>query len=341
MKLLPVDPSRADTPWLWLGTWSMGGEGFGPHDERESIEVLNIAAENNIRHIDTAGFYAHGRSELLIRKVIRGNRREFFISTKGGIVWNGRNVEHRASPEALEIQIYESLERLGTDYLDLYQLHWPDPAVPVMESIQALKEFQRRGLIRFWGVEIVEYLKDEREVPHQVHFNPVHQARSVLAAGSAHCKNCITSPLEQGLLGSGESSRGKGGISRRDIRNRNPYFSDSRVLEWNERLAVQAGSANLDKVTAVLIWISAQPDVHVVIPGPRTRRQLKEILRFRDTVTENNLLAGEDDSSILSEERVRSMMPTVLWECLDRGPQGYPLLTCHWRAGLKKFVHIR
>jgi len=313
-------------PWLWTGTWSMGGEGFGPHDERESLKVLELAVENGIRHFDTAGFYAHGRSEELLRKIVRTDREKFFISTKGGLVWDGRRVVHRAAAGELRAQLLESLERLKTDYIDLYQLHWPDPEVPLQESINALKVFQREGLIRYWGVgnltekQVMEHLAGEKDIPHQVHFNPVHRSRAVLDAGRDCCINCIISPLEQGLLGSGRSSKGKEGIGKKDIRNRNPYFTDQRVMEWSRRLEELVKDSNLSKVSVVLMWICAQPHVHALIPGPRKERQMKEILEFRAVVEDNNLSSDDEAEGILSAERVREMMGAGLWKCLEDGP---------------------
>ena len=270
--LLPLNSANAVIPWLWLGTWSMGGEGFGPHDERESLRVLHRAVENNMRHFDTAGFYAHGKSERLIQKITKSERKEFFISSKGGLVWKDRQVEHRASPEELRKQLYESLERLGTDYLDLYQLHWPDPGVPLRESINVLKEFQKEGLIRFWGAgnltakQIRDNLLKERNIPHQVHFNPLHQDRAVLKAGRDCCMNCAISPLEQGLLGEDGSSLGKAGIGKKDVRNRNPCFSNSKVMSWNKRLGKLIEQYSVSKVSIVFMWICSQPHVHAILP---------------------------------------------------------------------------
>ncbi len=322
-KLYPKDPANTKTPWLWIGTWSMGGEGFGPHDERESLEVLNAAAENNIRHFDTAGFYAHGKSERLVQKIIGSARREFFISTKGGLTWDGKTVRHNASPENLRSQLTESLERLKTDYIDLYQLHWPDPDVPLQESLNALKEFQKEGLIRLWGAgnltvqQLTDYLADEQDIPHQVHFNPVRRDGAVLKAGEGSCINCIISPLEQGLLGRGESSMGNEGIGKKDIRNRNPSFSNSKILEWNRRLNELADQYSVSKSGLVLMWISAQPHVHAIVPGPRKKQQLDEILNFRLKVEEHNLFASEEGSSILSEDKVKKLVPGELWEHLE------------------------
>ena len=324
--LIPKDPSNVKFPWLWIGTWSMGGEGFGSHDERESLQVLESAVEKGIRHFDTAGFYAHGRSEELLRKVISGRREGFFVSTKGGLVWDGRRVEHRASPKALGNQLHESLERLKVDYLDLYQLHWPDPEVPVRESIGALKELQGKELIRHWGIgnltakQIKENLKEENNVPHQVHFNPIRKSYSVLDAGKESCINCVITPLEQGLLGSGKSSRGEEAISSKDMRNRNPYFSNPGVLKWNKRLDDLCRVHSVSKVSMVLTWICSRYHVNAIIPGPRLQKQLDEILNAISFIEENELIDQDESDAIVSLEKAKNKVPRDIWEHLDKGP---------------------
>ncbi|UCF87297.1 MAG: aldo/keto reductase [Nitrospiraceae bacterium] len=332
--LLPKKPSQSLFPWLWIGTWSMGGEGFGPHDERDSLNVLRAAVKNNIRHFDTAGFYAHGRSEFLLSKIIRSKREEFFISSKGGLVWERRRMLHRASPEELREQLYRSLDRLNTNYLDLYQLHWPDPEIPIHRSIYALKKLKQDGLIRYWGVgnlteeQIREDLDSELNIPHQVHFNPVHQANEILSHGKNRCIHCITSPLEQGLLASGKSSRGRAGIGKKDVRNRNPYFSDPQVMQWNTRLDELVKEHHLSKVSLILMWICCQPHVHAIIPGPRKIKQLNQILRFLSDIKKGDLLASDGKNSILVRDKVRDVIPQDIWQFLSRGPFGQKSGSC-------------
>ncbi|MEW6600368.1 MAG: aldo/keto reductase [Nitrospirota bacterium] len=324
--LFPKDPGSAKTPWLWIGTWSMGGEGFGSHDERESLKVLHAAAENDVRHFDTAGFYAHGKSERLLQQIIKTGRSEFFISSKGGLVWNGREVRHSASPEELKRQLFETLDRLNTDYLDLYQLHWPDPQVPLGESIGALKTFRDLGLVRYWGVgnltaqQVTETLKYEKHVPHQVHFNPVCRTQSILQAGEDRCINCIISPLEQGLLGTGKSSSGITGIGKKDLRRKNPFFSNPEALKWTGEFNRLLELHQEPRVSVVLMWTCSRPHVHAIIPGPRKLEQLNEIIAFRADVEDNDLLAAGDDAGILSDEKVRKTVPEEIWRHLDRGP---------------------
>ena len=317
--LLPLDSKNALIPWLWIGTWSMAGHGFGPHDEQESLRVLYDAAQYGITHFDTAGFYARGIAEQLIRKVIKNQRETFFISTKGGLVWNGKRVEHNASPFALKKQLYESLKRLNTDYMDLYQLHWPDPKVRIQDSILTLKELQTQGLIRYWGVgnftseEVEQYMSEEKNIPHQVHLNPIHSNNNILIAAKTCCINCIISPLEQGLLGTGSSSKGKIGISKRDVRNRNPYFSSQKVMLWNDSLQSYIARSRLSKVSVVLMWICSQPHVHAIVPGPRTRKQVEEIYEFIRTVNCNGFASDDTEDTVLSQIKVRAYISSEVW----------------------------
>jgi aryl-alcohol dehydrogenase-like predicted oxidoreductase len=324
--LLPRKALQVQTPWLWIGTWSMGGEGFGDHDERESRSVLEMAVDSGLRHFDTAGFYGHGRSEALLGKLVRNAREELFLSTKGGLRWKGRKVEHCGAPRELREQLYESFERLGTDYLDLYQLHWPDPGVPLNESIAGLKDLQSEGLIRSWGMgnlsehDIYDFLPPGSQVPHQVHFNPVHRTFNLLHAGGERCINCIISPLEQGLLTGRHDLSGAGTIGKKDLRRRNPYFSNIKVLAWSSRLNELHSRFRIAKVSTILMWICSQPHVHAVIPGPRRISQIEELLRFRADVETHGLLASGRDPSILSPEKVAEIIPSDIWKRLTKGP---------------------
>ena len=128
---LPVKGQDACLPWLWVGTWSMGGEGFGPHDLSLSMRTLEHAFERGIRHFDTAGFYAQGRSEELLSKAFSRVRKEVFLSSKGGLFRKGRRVWHDARPKALFRALEKSLERLGTDYLTFFSSTGQIPVCPL------------------------------------------------------------------------------------------------------------------------------------------------------------------------------------------------------------------
>ena len=108
---MPVK-GEAKIPFMWLGTWTLGGEGFGKTDLGESLQVLKKAIDYGIRHIDTAGFYAHGESEHLVSKILKKNRESLFISTKGGLIWDKKQVVLDGSHTSLQNALEESLKRL-------------------------------------------------------------------------------------------------------------------------------------------------------------------------------------------------------------------------------------
>ena len=288
---MPLQPYHTTSAGLlenrvWIGTWSLGGEMYGRSDARESVQLIRRAFDAGLFFYDTAGFYAHGQSEMLLAKALAGHRREVFLCTKGGLQWQGRQVVHDASSAALRRQLAESLERLKSDYLDMYMLHWPSPQTPLEESLATLQALQREGLIRHYGVcnltaeQVAGHLAPGGLIAHQVPFNPLRlENEQLLAAGRAaqRCLNCIISPLEQGLLSGSSSAQGLAALGKRDIRQRNPRFHDPAALATAARCREQAHSCGVAPSTWALAWLLARDDVDVVIPGPRTLAQLGEI----------------------------------------------------------------
>ena len=280
----PLDPEGLRWPRLWIGTWSMGGEGFGPHDLGLSLRTLEEAYDAGIRHFDTAGFYAQGRSEELLKKAFSSIRKSVYISSKGGLWRQGRRVWHDASPEALKKALHQSLDRLGTDYLDLFQLHWPDPSVPLDESLDALRRFRDEGLIRFWGAgnltasQVRRHIRPGERILHQVHFNPVHrQGLAVMRAGreERRCINCVYSPFEQGLLA--DPRHLKAALGKKDFRRRNPYFFRNDVRKWLHAFFEACAEAKVSAPGAILSWIMHHPESDAIVAGPRSPRQLHRI----------------------------------------------------------------
>ncbi len=267
----------------------MGGAGYGGADFRVSRQAISTALEKGIRHFDTAGFYAKGQSERLLSTELSGRRKEVFISTKGGLAWEGNRVFHRAAPEDLRQQLFESLERLDTDYVDLFQLHWPDPEVPLKESISALKDMKRTGLIRFWGAgnlgvqEIADHLPPGGLVPLQTPFSPCRPTSSaILRAGFQYERaiNCIVSPFEQGLLADPRFLHSVPG--KKDIRRKNPLFSCRELKKSLVKFFSWAQGRDIPATTIVLLWLLGIREVDIVIPGPRTPAQVMEILAHAD-----------------------------------------------------------
>src|SRR5438552_9103678 len=133
-----------------LGTWSIGGWMWGGSDEGEAIKTIRTALDLGIRLIDTAPAYGFGRSEELVGRAIaeHGERERVLIATKAGLEWRAGQVYRNASAERIRAEVKESLRRLRTDYIDIYQVNWSDQLVAFRESAAALREHFEQGSIR-------------------------------------------------------------------------------------------------------------------------------------------------------------------------------------------------
>ena len=154
METIPIHGTDMVVSRICLGTWSIGGWMWGGTDEREAIRTIHVAIDAGINVIDTAPVYGFGRSEEIVGKALSdGNRRErVLIATKVGLEWRGDDITRNSSPERLRQEIEDSLRRLRTDRIDIYQIHWPDSRVPFEDTAKTLVEFLQQGKIRAIGV---------------------------------------------------------------------------------------------------------------------------------------------------------------------------------------------
>ncbi len=133
------------------GTWAMGGDFFGAIDDKKCIDSICASLDNGVNLVDTAPIYGCGHSESLVGQAIRGRRDKLVLCTKVGLRWG--DVKGKClKKDSILWECEQSLQRLGTDYIDLYQMHWPDVNTPVEESMEALLKLQEQGKIRYIGV---------------------------------------------------------------------------------------------------------------------------------------------------------------------------------------------
>lgn len=139
---------------IGLGTWAIGGWMWGGTEEQESIATIHAALDRGINLIDTAPVYGFGRSEEIVGKALaQGDYRErAVLATKVGLNWNDGKVFRDSRPERIEQEVEDSLRRLQTDVIDLYQVHWPDPLVPIEDTANTLLKLKQAGKIRAIGV---------------------------------------------------------------------------------------------------------------------------------------------------------------------------------------------
>jgi len=137
-----------------LGTWAIGGWMWGGTDEKESIRTIHAAFDQGVNLIDTAPVYGFGRSEEIVGEALRqrGRRESIILATKVGLDWSNGKIERNSSRQRILHELEDTLRRLQTDYVDIYQVHWPDPLVPVEETAATLRELYEQGKIRAIGV---------------------------------------------------------------------------------------------------------------------------------------------------------------------------------------------
>jgi aryl-alcohol dehydrogenase-like predicted oxidoreductase len=154
MSIETINIPGIDTPAsrIGLGTWAIGGWMWGGSDEASSIETIRGAVRSGINVIDTAPVYGFGHSEEIVGKALVGIRDQVVIATKVALEWPNEKVKRNASAARIRQEIEDSLRRLRTDRIDLYQVHWPDPLVPHEETAVELEKLRKEGKILAIGV---------------------------------------------------------------------------------------------------------------------------------------------------------------------------------------------
>lgn len=154
MEQILIGSSGLEASRIGLGTWAIGGWMWGGTDEAQSIATIRSAVDRGVTLIDTAPVYGFGRSEEIVGKALAagGLRRRVTIATKLGIAWQDGKPFRDARPARVRREVEDSLRRLRTDVIDLYQVHWPDPLTPVFETARVLEDLRSEGKIRAIGV---------------------------------------------------------------------------------------------------------------------------------------------------------------------------------------------
>lgn len=261
------------------------GTVYGALDLAQTRAVVEAALEAGINFFDTADVYAQGGSERFLGEILKPHRREVVIATKWGaglkhrpeIAWGSRSYIRQA--------IHASLDRLQTDYIDLYQLHWPDPRTPLEETIAALDELQREGKLRhvgsshFVGRQVDDADRLSRARGH-VRFVAAQNHYSLLERGAEHelipaCVRCRVSllayfPLENGLL------TGKYGRAQRPVAGRMAGRAIGAALyDYLDALAAFAAQRGRGMVDIAIGALAANPVVGSVITGATRPEQIR------------------------------------------------------------------
>ena len=312
MQHRPLGRTGVSVSQFCLGTMMFGSWGNPDHDE--SIRIIHAALDAGINFIDTADVYGAGESEEIVGKALAGRRDDVVLATKFhnpmGDDLNQRGNSRRWIMRAFE----DSLRRLGTDWIDVYQVHRPDPSTDVEETLSALTDLVRQGKVRYIGsstfpasqiVEAQVAARDrnlERFVTEQPPYSILVRGveADVLPTCARHgiAVMCY-SPLAGGWLsgrwrkdtGQQESSRAGRLPERFDLSN--PY--NQRKLDAVEELAHLADQAGLTLIQLAIAFAASHPAITSPLIGPRTMEQLETQLAAADVVLSADVLDRIDE----------------------------------------------
>jgi aryl-alcohol dehydrogenase-like predicted oxidoreductase len=149
MEFTLIEQTNIRLSRIGLGTWAIGGWTWGGADDDAAVATIHRALDAGITLIDTAPAYGQGHSEEVVGRALEGRRDGAIIATKAALEWDEHGTPHRnASARRIRTEVEDSLRRLRTDHIDIYQIHWPDPDTPMEETAQAMAALYKAGLIR-------------------------------------------------------------------------------------------------------------------------------------------------------------------------------------------------
>jgi len=305
MEFVNIPGTSIRASRIALGTWAIGGWMWGGSDEREAIKTIHAALDRGINLIDTAPVYGFGRSEEIVGKALamEGRRKGAIIATKAGLDWKDGKPFRDARKTRIVEEVENSLRRLQTDIIDLYQVHWPDPNTPIAEVAEAMDALHRAGKIRAIGVsnfspaQMDEFRKVaplhaaqppynlfEREIDRDV--LPYCRDRDIalLAYGSL-CRGLLSGRMSESSAFSGD-----------DLRKSDPKFQAPRFAQYLtavkqlDRLAKERFGKRV--IDLAVRWVLDRNKMNIALWGARRADQLSPI---------GDALGWQIDSQVMAE----------------------------------------
>ncbi len=302
MKYRKLGETDLDLSVITFGAWAAGGWMWGGADRKQAVEAIKASCDAGVTSIDTAPIYGQGTSEEIVGEAIKGIPRDKVqILTKFGMRWDMKNAKgdfamHSRDNYGKEMDIYkyagkesvikeceDSLKRLGTDYIDLLQIHWPDSTTPIAETFEAVAKLIEQGKVRYAGVcnyNVEQMLETEKVIKlasNQVPYSMVRRniEKEVVPYCLENRKGVLAySPMQRGVL-TGKIRPGHQ-FGEGDTREGSKFYSDEFIVRTNqflEELKPLAAGKNATVAQLVLNWTVEQPGITIALAGARNAEQ--------------------------------------------------------------------
>jgi aryl-alcohol dehydrogenase-like predicted oxidoreductase len=316
-----------DVSRLSLGTWSMSGsKNWGPNDEKDSIETIRLAMDLGINFLDTAAKYGDGAAEVILGKAVKGRRDKAIIGTKVHTLLLGY--------DSVLKECEDSLRRLDTDYIDLYQIHWPSKVIPFEETLRAYEKLKADGKIRAigasnFGVKSIAASAGHdlvaNQLPYSLIWRQVEDAiiPDSLAHGMMIWPYC---PLAQGLL-TGKFKRVEDvPLPRRETRFYSGEWKqglhddtgfEKEIFGFLPRLQDIADQSGFGMATLALAFLKGRKGVGSVLVGARNAQQLRDNIKMFEADVPPEVMA--EVTALSDELKPRMGTNPDLWQNVDGG----------------------
>ncbi|HKK81962.1 MAG TPA: aldo/keto reductase [Prolixibacteraceae bacterium] len=308
---------------ITFGAWAAGSWMWGKTERKDAIEAIQEAYNQGVTSIDTAPIYGQGTSEEIVGEAIRDIPRDKVqVLTKFGLRWDMKKGDfyvksQKNNGEAIDIYKYagkesiikeceNSLRRLGTDYIDLYQIHWPDKTTPLDETFEAVAQLIKQGKVRYAGVcnyEAELMAKAEKSVKlisNQIPFSMINRKmeNDTIPYCIEHGKSVLAySPMERGLL-TGKMKPGHR-FQDGDHRASNPFFTDENIRKVNaflNKIKPVAEGHNATLAQLVLRWTIEREGITIALAGARNARQSVQNAKAAE------IQLSEEEYNLISKE---------------------------------------
>lgn len=297
MAFAPLVVQGVKASRMGLGTWALGGgSDWGHTDQAEALNTVSAALDGGINLIDVSPVYGHGQAEELLAKALKGRRSSVLLADKCGIIFKDGRPDHDLSTPSIMAECEASLKRLQTDYIDLYQIHWPDERVPLEEALKALTRLKEQGKVRAAGVcnLSAEQLKCALKAAD---ISCVQGPLSLLNNHAEALPVCAEKQIPfyaYGVLGGGILSgkyKAAPNFRRCDARRYfykyyyGPAFEQAQIVA--RRVQEVAAGKRVPPAAVALAWALQQAGVSGVLAGARNGRQVQDnVLALSLTLTQ-------------------------------------------------------
>jgi aryl-alcohol dehydrogenase-like predicted oxidoreductase len=300
MKTRKLGNSDMEITPIGFGSWAVGGSGWaygwGEQDDTESIKAIHSALDNGMNWIDTAAVYGLGHSEEVVARALKEySGKKPYVFTKCSMVWNDKNeVTNSLSASSIRKECEDSLRRLQTDSIDLYQIHWPNPDEDIEEGWTEMARLKEEGKVRWIGVSnfSVDQMRRAQAIAPVTSLQPPYSMlrrsieEEILPFTDENDIGVIVySPMLSGMLTGGMTKERAKNLPEDDWRSRNPEFQEpklSRNLALVDLLTEIGKRYGKPTAAVAVAWVLRHPAVTGAIVGGRSERQVKGVASALD-----------------------------------------------------------